>query len=163
MAVESSLEIYKILLGDRNFEDVIREKNGILVDDKKSQKDLFLLLFKNVLKELTRDKVWTSIHTKLGLALFSRKGEKVNTILTGHSDCNVIEWYVDGGLYDKMRMVAQTNKVSNREVLGRDKIVTDRYYIYMYFPIGSNVGLLFLERKKDQVSMLQLMLLLVRY
>ena len=148
MAVESSLEIYKILLGDRNFEEVIREKNGILVDDKKSQKDLFLLLFKNVLKELTRDKVWTSIHTKLGLALFSRKGEKVNTILTGHSDCNVIEGYVDGGLYDKMRMVAQTNKVSNREVLGRDKIVTDRYYIYMYFPIGSNVGLLFLERKK---------------
>ena len=53
MTVESSLEIYKILLGDRNFEEVIREKNGILVDDKKSQKDLFLLLFKNVLKELT--------------------------------------------------------------------------------------------------------------
>ena len=32
--------------------------------------------------------------------------------------------------------------------MGRDKIVTDRYYIYLHCPLNSKVGLLFLEKKK---------------
>ena len=54
----------------------------------------------------------------------------------------------DGGYYDKLRTIAQTNNVAARERLGRDKMVTDRYYIYLYCPIDAKVGIMFLEKKK---------------
>lgn len=38
--------------------------------------------------------------------------------------------------------------MATRERLGRDKMVTDRYYIYLYCPIDAKVGIMFLEKKK---------------
>ena len=148
MATESQLEIYKIVLGRKTFREIIREKNNILADENINDEDLFLLLFQNILDKLTQNTAWTSDRTKLGLALFSNAGEAVNTILSSHYDNNVIEGYIDGGYYDRLRTIAQTNDVAQREQLGRDKMVTDRYYIYLHSPLGSRVGLLFLEKKK---------------
>ena len=148
MATESQLEIYKIVLGRKTFREIIREKNNILADENINDEDLFLLLFQNILDKLTQNTAWTSDRTKLGLALFSNAGEAVNTILSSHYDNNVIEGYIDGGYYDRLRTIAQTNDVAQREQLGRDKMVTDRYYIYLHCPLGSRVGLLFLEKKK---------------
>lgn len=148
MATESQLEIYKIVLGRKTFREIIREKNNILADENINDEDLFLLLFQNILDKLTQNAAWTSDRTKLGLALFSNAGEAVNTILSSHYDNNVIEGYIDGGYYDRLRTIAQTNDVAQREQLGRDKMVTDRYYIYLHCPLGSRVGLLFLEKKK---------------
>jgi len=148
MATESQLEIYKIVLGRRTFREIIREKNNILAGENRNDEELFSLLFQNILDKLTQNAAWTSDRTKLGLALFSNAGEAVNTILSSHYDSNVIEGYFDGGYYDRLRTIAQTNDVAQREQLGRDKMVTDRYYIYLHCPLGSRVGLLFLEKKK---------------
>lgn len=148
MSTESKLEIYKIVLGKRTFGEIIREKNSILSEEEKTDKELSNLLFKNVLIKLTQNSVWTTKQTKLGLALFSNDSEDINDILTCHSNNNVIEGYIDGGYYDKLRTIASTNDVTKREKLGREKIVTDRYYFYLHCPLGANVGLLFLEKKK---------------
>lgn len=148
MSVESNLEIYKIILGRRTFKEIIRDKNMIPANVEKTNEELFTLLFSNILNKLTQDSAWTSDQTKLGLALFSNEGEDVNNILTIHSNSNVLEGYIDGGFYDRIRTIAQTNNVAERELLGRDKMVADRYYIYLHCPIGSKVGLLFLEHKK---------------
>ena len=148
MATESQLEIYKIVLGRRTFREIIREKNNILAGENRNDEELFLLLFQNILDKLTQNAAWTSDRTKLGLALFSNAGEAVNTILSSHYDSNVIEGYIDGGYYDRLRTIAQTNDVAQREQLGRDTMVTDRYYIYLHCPLGSNIGLMFLEKKK---------------
>lgn len=106
------------------------------------------LFFEDHLSKLTQNAAWTSDRTKLGLALFSNDGEDVNRILSNHSGHFVIEGYIDGGYYDKLRTIAQTNNVATRERLGRDKMVTDRYYIYLYCPIDAKVGIMFLEKKK---------------
>lgn len=148
MSVESNLEIYKIILGRKTFKDVLYEKNDIPVEIGMTNQEIFNILFTNVLNKLTQDAAWTSEKTKLGLALFTNNVEEANTILTSHSNSNIIEGYIDGGFYDKIRTIAQTRNVSERELLGRDKMVADRYYIYLHCPIGSKVGLLFLERKK---------------
>ena len=148
MSVESNLEIYKIILGRKTFRDVIYEKNDIPVETEMTNQEIFNILFTNILNKLTQDAAWTSEKTKLGLALFTNSGEDTNTILTSHSNNNIIEGYIDGGLYDRIRTIAQTNNVVERELLGRDKMVADRYYIYLHCPIGSKIGLLFLERKK---------------
>ncbi len=148
MSVESNLEIYKIILGRKTFKDVIYEKNDIPAETEMTNQEIFNILFTNILNKLTQNSAWTSEKTKLGLALFTNNGEEANTILTSHSNSDIIEGYIDGGLYDKIRTIAQTSNVAERELLGRDKMVTDRYYIYLHCPIGSKVGLLFLERKK---------------
>ena len=148
MSVESNLEIYKIVLGRKTFKDVIYEKNDIPAETEKTNQEIFNILFANILNKLTQNSAWTSEKTKLGLALFTNNGEEANTILASHSNSNIIEGYIDGGLYDKIRTIAQTSNVAERELLGRDKMVADRYYIYLHCPIGSKVGLLFLEHKK---------------
>lgn len=148
MSVESNLEIYKIILGRKTFKDILYEKNDIPVETEMTNQEIFNILFTNILNKLTQNAAWTSGKTKLGLALFTNLREEANTILTSHSNSNIIEGYIDGGLYDKIRTIAQTNNVVKRELLGKDKMVADRYYIYLHCPIGSKVGLLFLERKK---------------
>lgn len=148
MATESQLEIYRIVLGKRTFKEIVREKNNIPTEEEMTDENLFTLLFQNILSKLTQNAAWTSDRTKLGLALFSNDGEDVNRILSNHSGHFVIEGYIDGGYYDKLRTIAQTNNVATRERLGRDKMVTDRYYIYLYCPIDAKVGIMFLEKKK---------------
>ena len=148
MATESQLEIYRIVLGKRTFKEIVREKNNIPTEEERTDDNLFTLLFQNILSKLTQNAAWTSDRTKLGLALFSNDGEDVNRILSNHSGHFVIEGYIDGGYYDKLRTIAQTNNVATRERLGRDKMVTDRYYIYLYCPIDAKVGIMFLEKKK---------------
>lgn len=148
MATESQLEIYRIVLGKRTFKEIVREKNNIPTEEERTDENLFTLLFQNILSKLTQNAAWTSDRTKLGLALFSNDGEDVNRILSNHSGHFVIEGYIDGGFYDKLRTIAQTNNVATRERLGRDKMVTDRYYIYLYCPIDAKVGIMFLEKKK---------------
>lgn len=148
MATESQLEIYRIVLGKRTFKEIVREKNNIPTEEERTDENMFTLLFQNILSKLTQNAAWTSDRTKLGLALFSNDGEDVNRILSNHSGHFVIEGYIDGGYYDKLRTIAQTNNVATRERLGRDKMVTDRYYIYLYCPIDAKVGIMFLEKKK---------------
>lgn len=148
MATESQLEIYRIVLGRKTFKEIVREKNNIPANEERTDENLFLLLFQNILNKLTQNAAWTSEKTKLGLALFSNDGEAVNSILSSHAEHFVIEGYIDGGYYDRLRTIAQTNNVADRVKLERDKIVTDRYYIYLYCPLNSRIGLMFLEKKK---------------
>lgn len=148
MTTESQLEIHKIILGKKTFREIVRKKNSIADNEERTDDNLFLLLFQNIIGKLTQNAVWTSDKTKLGLALFSNAGENVNEILSCHSKNNIIEGFIDGGYYDRLRTIAQTSNVVMREKLGRDKIVTDRYYIYLHCPLDSKVGLLFLEKKK---------------
>ena len=148
MATESQLEIYRIVLGKRTFKEIVREKNNIPTEEERTDENLFMLLFQNILSKLTHNAAWTSDRTKLGLALCSNDGEAVNRILSSHAEHFVIEGYIDGGYYDRLRTIAQTYNVAERERLGRDKIVRDRYYIYLHCPLNSKVGLFFLEKKK---------------
>lgn len=144
---ESQLEIYKIILGKQTVQDIIKNKEG-LKEDAYSNEELFSKLYKRLISNLTQAQAWTSDKTKLGLALFSNEGQEINTILTSHSDTYTIEGFVDGGLYDKIRTIAQVSNISERSKLGKDKMLADRYYVYLCLPLGSKVGLLFLERKK---------------
>lgn len=145
---DSKLEIYQINLGSKSFRDIICENNKLQNPNERDAEDLFLLLYRRFLSLITQNAAWTSDATKLGLSLFSNDGENVNTILSSHAEHNLIEGFIDGGAYDQLRTIAQTDNVSDREQLGRNKMVADRYYFYMYCPIDSNIGLVFLERKK---------------
>ena len=37
--------------------------------------------------------------------------------------------------YDKIKTIARTTDVSQREQLGRDKMVTERFYMYLHLPL----------------------------
>ena len=145
---ESQLEIYKIILGRKTVRQIIKEKGRIegVVDDT----TLFNCLFSRILRELTQDAAWHSDRTKVGLSLLANEGEDVNQILTTHSRKNLIEGYIDGGQYDKIRVAAEMNNVSEKTILGRNKMIASRFYLYLYLPLDSNIGLLFLERKTGQ-------------
>lgn len=82
--------------------------------------------------------------------LFSSAGENVNEVFKAHSDACVIEGFIDGGPYDRIRRMSEKDDTTTTTLLDRNKIVTDRYYLYLYLPLNSHVGLMFLERKKGQ-------------
>ena len=145
---ESQLEIYKIILGRKTVRQIIKEKEGI--ERGVNDTILFNSLYSRILTELTQDAAWHSDRTKVGLSLLSNEGEDVNQILTAYSIQNLIEGYIDGGQYDKIRVAAEMNNVSEKTILGRNKMIASRFYLYLHLPLDSKIGLLFLERKTGQ-------------
>lgn len=150
---ESQLEIWKIILGRKTVRQILEEKAA---DEEKATDEEINLnndnefsnyLYRKFLCKLTQDTAWKSGKTKLGLALFANNEDEINTILKNHSAHSCIEGFIDGGPYDKIKTIAQTTDVSQRELLGRDKMVTERFYMYLYLPLGAKIGLLFIEKK----------------
>ena len=144
---KSQLEIYKIILGRKTVRQILEEKaeeEGVILNN---NNDFANYLYRKFLCKLTQEIAWKSDNTKLGLSLFANREEDINTILTNHSEHNCIEGFIDGGPYDKIKTIAQTTNVSQRELLGRDKMVTERFYMYLYLPLGAKVGLLLIEKK----------------
>lgn len=146
MEINSKIEIYKIILGKKTFREVGIEK--CQTDERAKGSKVFNAIFGFLLQKLTNNSVWTHEQIKTGLTLFTRGKEQPNNIISSHSNENIIEGYIDGGQYDSIRMMAEKDNVKNRQQLGRNKIITKRYYIYMFLPLGSEVGVLFLERKQ---------------
>lgn len=108
---------------------------------------LFNLLYKAILEQIAKE-IWRHPESKIGLTLFKKRGEKENKILTSHSSEFVIEGYIDGGPYDMIRKLSNLSKTKSQNIK-KDDIITDRYYIYMYFPLHSNVGVVFLQSKSN--------------
>lgn len=146
----SKLEVFKIISKRYTFREIAIEKCGLgeaVLDDSQ----IFNCLYGLFIKKLTHNEVWTHpTKTKLGLVLFTNAGENVNTILTAHSTSFVIEGYIDGGPYDRIRRMSEKDDITTSTLVDRNKIVTDRYYLYLYLPLGSSIGMMFLERKKNQ-------------
>ena len=144
----SRLEVYNIICGNKIFRQIALEKtDGI---DENNDNEVFNSIFALFLKALTCGKIFSTNNTKLGLTLFHSNGEDPNTILSSHSNTQIIEGFVDGGPYDRLRKISERNYITEFSTIDRNKIVTDRYYIYMHLPLDSSCGLLFLERKKGQ-------------
>lgn len=144
----SRIEVYKIICNGKTFREIAKDKKGL--DDDVSDTDAFKALFSMFLEKLTTHEIYTTKDTKIGLTLIHAQNERPNTILSSYSESNVIEGYVDGGPYDRLRNMALKTDTSDFVTIGPDKVVTDRFYIYMYLPLGSSYGILFLERKKGQ-------------
>lgn len=149
MADNSKLEIFKLISKRYTFREVAISKCG-LDEAQENDNQIFNSLYGLFLQKLTQNEVWTNNRTKLGLVLFSSAGENVNEIFKAHSDACVIEGFIDGGPYDRIRRMAEKDDTTTTTLLDRNKIVTDRYYLYLYLPLNSYVGLMFLERKKGQ-------------
>lgn len=144
----SRIEVYKIICGNKTFRQIAIEKTkGI---DQANDNEVFNSIFALFLKALTSGEIFSTNNPKLGLTLFHANGEKPNTILSSHSNTQIIEGYVDGGPYDRLRKISERTNTTEFSTIDRNKIITDRYYIYMHLPLGSSCGLLFLERKKGQ-------------
>lgn len=149
MSDNSKLEIFKLISKRYTFREVAVSKCA-LDEAQVNDNQIFNSLYGLFLRQLTQNKVWTHNRTKLGLVLFSSVDEEVNEIFKAHSDACVIEGFIDGGPYDRIRRMSEKDDTTTTTLLDRNKIVTDRYYLYLYLPLNSHVGLMFLERKKGQ-------------
>ena len=144
----SRIEVYKIICGRKTFRQIALEKIPNI--NQNTDDVVFNGIFGLFLRALTNGEIFSATSTKLGLALFHNNGEEPNTILSSYSDTQIIEGFIDGGPYDRLRKISERNNTTAFSTIDRNKIVTDRYYIYMHLPLGSSCGLLFLERKKGQ-------------
>lgn len=149
MADNSKLEIFKLISRHYTFREVAISKCDIDAEQA-TDNQIFNSLYELILQKLTQHSVWTNARTKLGLVLYSSADENVNEIFKAHSDSCVIEGFIDGGPYDRIHRMSEKDDTTTKTVLDRNKIVTDRYYLYLYLPLDSYIGLMFLERKKGQ-------------
>lgn len=144
----SRIEVYKIICGNKTFRQIALEKTEDV--DQENDNEVFKSIFAHFIRVLTSGEIFCTNNTKLGLTLFHSNDEDPNTILSSHSNSHIIEGFIDGGPYDRLRKISERNNTTQFSTIDRNKIVTDRYYIYMHLPLGSSCGLLFLERKKGQ-------------
>lgn len=154
---ERSLEIYRINLGKGyTFSRIVKEKWPDQPGEELTDVQAFTRLYQNLLAELVGEGVWRSAkYQKKGLAVMSvdpnerNGGRNVhNNILTSHANSFVIEGYVDAGLYNLKRKMADHANTLNRSEISRSKIITDSYYMYLYLPMNSGKGIFMIECKK---------------
>ena len=141
----SRLEVYKIICGNKTFREIATEKKSVA--ENASDTDVFNALFSMFLEKLNAQDIYMSDETQIGLTLFHAPNEQPNDILSAHSESQMIEGYVDGGPYDRLRRMAPKTNTSDFVSIDPNNVITDRFYIYMYLPLGSTYGLVFLERK----------------
>lgn len=113
MADNSKLEIFKLISKRYTFREVAISKCG-LDEAQENDNQIFNSLYGLFLQKLTQNEVWTNKRTKLGLVLFSSAGENVNEIFKAHSDACVIEGFIDGGPYDRIRRMAEKDDATMR-------------------------------------------------
>lgn len=154
--MESSIEIYKITLSrDYTFTRLVNEKWKNEGEDDLDEAFAFSRLYHKLLEKLVGNGVWESSKSqKKGLAVMNTSSNQnqgnngINEILKGHSDSNVIEGFIDAGIFNVKRKIATYNDTSTKEDLPRVKIVTDSFYFYLYVKMNSNKAILMIEAKK---------------
>ena len=128
----SKLEVFKIISKRYTFREIAIEKCGLgeaVLDDSQ----IFNCLYGLFIKKLTHNEVWTHpTKTKLGLVLFTNAGENVNTILTAHSTSFVIECYIDGGPYDRIRRMSEKDDITTSTLVEIRSLRIDITFIFIY-------------------------------
>ena len=145
----SKLDVYQIILGKRAglFKYVICKKCGI-TETSPAKSKVFNAFYKKFL-EMIGTNVFCVDAKKMGLTIFKERGQRINKVMTAHSDSFVIEGYIDGGPYDTIRKLAKLSDTSKRQTINKTDIVTDRYYIYLYLPLDSKMGVLMVQTKEN--------------
>ena len=149
MALSGQIEFYKVrLIGGganytfRNFaKDHCYEGN----EENPSENVLFTSLFQKILTTFdSQVNAYESL--KKGVSIYHEEDVEANTILSEATNQKVIEGFVDGGYYGLRRKMSNMDKTEQTEIT-TNKIVTDRYYVYMFFPFTHNIGLLMIEKR----------------
>lgn len=154
--MESSIEIYKITLSDDyTFTNLVNAKWKEAEEDDFDDATAFARLYQKLLSKLVGNGVWQSTKSvKKGLAVMNtnpnpEQGDGgVNEILKSHSRSNVIEGFIDAGIFNVKRKIATYTDTTTKEELPRVKIVTDSFYFYLYVRMNSNKAILMIESKK---------------
>ena len=150
-AISGQIEFYKIHLRGannnytfRNFaRDYCYEGGEVHPDDN----TLFTALFDKLLNQF--DSQINAIDSlKKGVSIYHADGVEANTILSIATAQKVIQGFLDGGYFGLKRNMSDLDK-SNLTEITTDKIVTDRYYVYMYYPFDSNIGILMIEKRSN--------------
>lgn len=152
MALSGQIEFYKVYLhgGDENYtfrnfaKDYCYEGN----EEKPLENKLFESLFQKILIKFdSQVNIFES--QKKGVSIIHSNSENANTILSVATSQKVIEGFVDGGYYGLKRNMSNMDKSEQTEI-ATNKIVTDRYYVYMFFPFTHNIGILMIEKRGNQ-------------
>lgn len=154
--MESSIEIYKISLSrDYTFTRLVNEKWKNDGENDLDDAAAFARLYQKLLSTLVGNGVWQSSKSvKKGLAVMDTNPNQghgngeINEILKGHSDSNVIEGFIDAGMFNVKRKIATYTNTATKEDLPRAKIVTESFYLYLYVKMNSNKAVLMIEAKK---------------
>lgn len=145
----SKLDVYQIVLNKHAglFKNVICKKCGI-TEPTPAKSKVFNAFYKKLLEQIGKN-VFCVNEKKMGLTIFKERGQRVNNVMTAHSESYVIEGYIDGGPYDTIRKLAKISDTSKRKTINKTDIVTDRYYIYLYLPLDSKMGVLMVQTKEN--------------
>lgn len=149
MGTVSQLEIYKILSGKKTFRELILGRGYYQGNENLNDSQILMRLFGVMIRELTADTVWIRENETKGLTLFANNGEEVNTILSCHSEHSLIEGFIDGGPFNRVGNITPKDDKLRVKQIGKNEIVTQRYYIYLSMPLDSNIALLFIEKKGE--------------
>lgn len=155
-SMESSLEIYKITLSrEYTFTQLVNEKWKNADEENLDDTAAFSRLYEKLLSKLIGNGVWESSKSvKKGLAVMNTNPNLeqgnggINEVLKSHSAHNVIEGFIDAGIFNVKRKIATYTDTTTKEELPRVKIVTDSFYFYLYVKMSSNKAILMIEAKK---------------
>ena len=148
-AISGQIEFYKIYLRGannnytfRNFAKDYCYEGG---EDHPDDNSLFIALFNKLLNQFDSH-VNRYDDLKKGVSIYHADGVEANAILSIATDQKVIQGFLDGGYFGLKRNMSDLDK-SNLTEITTDKIVTDRYYVYMYYPFDSNIAILMIEKR----------------
>ncbi len=145
----NKLDVYLITLSKRagTFKDVIGKKCE-LTEQSLSSTKIFNSFYKLFLEKIGKD-VFCVASKNMGITILKGKGQKTNNIVTAHSSNQLIEGYIDGGSYNSIRKIARLTNISQRQIVQKSDIITDKFYFYLYLPLDSKIAVFMVQTKEN--------------
>jgi len=145
----NNLDIYQIALSTRfeTFGDFI-SKRCKLKRNSASRSRMFNSFYKTFLNMFGKE-VFCIKDKKMGITILKEHKQHKNDIMTAHSDEYIIEGLISAGAYDTIRKLVKVSDNSKQKTINKNEIVSDKYYMYLYLPIDSRIGILMVQKREN--------------
>lgn len=154
MARTPKLEIYKFKLKPHNtdefktFQDFINE-NGI--DRSRDKKDSISKLFQYAINNISKGKSFDDKSSLKKLRIFNKsKLSSLNRGLSIHSELNLFEGIIGGGIYGAERLKINANNSDVDELIQEGDTIYQPFYVLIYTPLDYDKGLLMVQTYSDE-------------
>jgi hypothetical protein len=165
MAHNPKLEVYQVWINSINgenktFRDFTKEVISISSESQNNQQDelsnsyYFLDLFKTFIHKVDNDSfILNQRKQKAFTAYDTRPAGEEEPSITPHSDAFIIEGTIDGGRYGQRRTKSSLDNKLEKEDVVRENIILDKFYFFLYTPMNSDLGILFIQSySTDSIS-----------
>ncbi|HXP52718.1 MAG TPA: hypothetical protein VN922_22380, partial [Bacteroidia bacterium] len=143
-AFSSKLEVHKITLDSEKSNPSFLKWHTSRVDEEDSV--VFMDIFQKFIKTIDLNDFHSSQKKKKAITAYdTQKTEKNDPSIIPYPQKLIIQGFIEGGKFGKKRIKSELGKKSDKQELGVETLILDKYYFMLYIPLDSTIATLIMH------------------